>query len=49
MLPGYLKHIKITNLTFGEENFTIEIYKYEHDIGIHLIKKPAGWDVVTVR
>lgn len=49
VLPDYLKEVKIRNLRFGEESFEIDIFKYEHDIGIHLIKKPTGWDVITIK
>jgi hypothetical protein len=41
--------VKISNLKFGDEEFAIEIFKYEHDLGIHLIKKPKGWDVITIK
>lgn len=48
-LPTYLQEMKISNLKFGDEEFAIEIFKYEHDLGIHLIKKPKGWDVITIK
>jgi glycogen debranching enzyme len=49
MLPDYIKQIRISNLRFGDENFEIDLVKYEHDLGIHLIKKPVGWEVVTIK
>jgi len=49
VLPDYLNEIKISNLKFGEEEFSLEIIKHEQDLGIHLIKKPAGWQVVTIK
>jgi glycogen debranching enzyme len=48
-LPEYLKQVKISGLRFGEEELNLEILKYEHDLGIHLIKKPKGWEVVTIK
>lgn len=48
-LPDYLKEVKISNLRFGDEEFTLEILKYEHDLGIHLLKKPKGWEVITIK
>jgi len=49
MLPDYIKHIRISNLRFGDEVFELEMIRYEHDLGIHLIKKPAGWEVVAIK
>jgi glycogen debranching enzyme len=48
-LPEYLKEVKISGLKFGDEEFALEVMKYEHDLGIHLIKKPKGWEVVTIK
>jgi hypothetical protein len=36
-------------LKFGGEEFSLEIVKYDNDLGIHLIKKPAGWQLVTIK
>ncbi|OQP62814.1 amylo-alpha-1,6-glucosidase [Niastella vici] len=49
MLPDYIKQIRISNLRFGNENFEIDLVKYEHDLGIHLITKPVGWEIVTIK
>jgi glycogen debranching enzyme len=49
ILPDYIKQIRISNLRFGNENFEIDLVKYEHDLGIHLIKKPVGWEIVTIK
>jgi len=49
VLPDYIKEIRISNLRFGDEQFELDMIKYEHDLGIHLINKPAGWEVVTVK
>jgi glycogen debranching enzyme len=48
-LPDYIKEIKISRLRFGEEEFGLAIVKYERDLGIHLVKKPMGWDLVTIK
>ncbi|HEV8286695.1 MAG TPA: amylo-alpha-1,6-glucosidase [Chitinophagaceae bacterium] len=48
-LPDYINEIRISNLRFEGEEFSIEIVKYDRDLGIHLIKKPAGWQVVTLK
>jgi glycogen debranching enzyme len=48
-LPDYIKHIRISNLRFGDEHFELEMIKYEHDLGIHLIKKPVGWEIVAIK
>jgi len=49
VLPDYINEIKISNLKFGGEEFSLEIVKYDNDLGIHLIKKPAGWQLVTIK
>jgi glycogen debranching enzyme len=49
MLPDFIKELKISRLRFGDEEFELGIIKYEHDLGIHLIKKPAGWEVVNIK
>jgi glycogen debranching enzyme len=49
MLPDYIKHIRISNLRFGEEVFQLDLIKYDHDLGIHVIKKPLGWDIVAIK
>jgi glycogen debranching enzyme len=49
ILPDYLNEIKISNLKFEDEEFSIEIMKHDNDLGIHLIKKPKGWQLVTVK
>ncbi len=49
VLPDYINQIKISNLKFEGETFSLEIVKYDHDLGIHLIKKPEGWQVVTIK
>ncbi|WP_205510586.1 amylo-alpha-1,6-glucosidase [Longitalea arenae] len=49
MLPDYIKQIRISNLRFGNEVFELEMIRYEHDLGIHLIKKPVGWEIVAIK
>ncbi len=49
MLPDYINEIKISNLKFENEEFSIEIIKHDNDLAIHLIKKPAGWQLVTIK
>ena len=49
VLPDYIKQVKISNLRFGDEVFELELVKYDHDIGIHLLKKPAGWEIVNIK
>jgi glycogen debranching enzyme len=49
MLPDYINEIKISKLHFGDEQFELGIVRHEHDLGIHVIKKPAGWEVVTIK
>lgn len=49
VLPNYINELRISNLKFGDEEFSVEIIKYANDLGIHLIKKPAGWQLVTVK
>ena len=49
VLPDYINEIKISNLKFEGEEFSVEIVKYDNDLGIHLIKKPAGWQLVTIK
>jgi glycogen debranching enzyme len=49
VLPDYLKEIRISNLRFGNEQFELDLIKYEHDLGIHVINKAVGWEVVTVK
>ena len=49
ILPDYLNEVKISNLKFEGEEFSLEIRKYDHDLGIHLIKKPKGWQLVTIK
>jgi glycogen debranching enzyme len=48
-LPDYIKHLRISNLKIGDERFDLEIIKYEHDLGIHCMKKPEGWELVTIK
>jgi glycogen debranching enzyme len=49
MLPDYIKQVRISNLRFGDEQFELDMVKYEHDLGIHLMKKPADWEIVTIK
>jgi glycogen debranching enzyme len=49
MLPDYIKQVRISNLRFGDEQFELDMVKYEHDLGIHLLKKPEGWEIVTIK
>jgi glycogen debranching enzyme len=49
VLPDYIKQVKISNLRFGDEVFELELVKYDHDIGIHLLKKPVGWEIVNIK
>jgi glycogen debranching enzyme len=49
VLPDYLNEVKISNLKFEGEEFSLEIMKYDNDLGIHLIKKPKGWQLVTIK
>jgi len=48
-LPDYINEIKISKLKFENEEFSFEIIKYDNDLSIHLIKKPAGWQLVTIK
>jgi glycogen debranching enzyme len=49
MLPDYIKEVKISHLRFGDEEFELGIIRYDRDIGIHLVKKPAGWELVNIK
>jgi glycogen debranching enzyme len=49
VLPGYINQIKISRLKFQGEEFLLDIVKYDHDLGIHLTKKPEGWQLVTIK
>jgi len=49
VLPPYLKSVTISNLKCGDEYFSIEIFRYEYDLGIHVINKPEGWEVVAIK
>ena len=49
ILPDYLNEVRISNLKFEGEEFSLEIKKYDLDLGIHLIKKPKGWQLVTIK
>jgi glycogen debranching enzyme len=49
VLPDYIKQLRISNLRFGDEQFELDMVKYEHDLGIHLMKKPEDWEIVTIK
>jgi glycogen debranching enzyme len=49
MLPDYIKEIKVSRLRFGDEEFELGIIRYDRDIGIHLVKKPVGWELVNIK
>lgn len=48
-LPVYLTQLKISNLLVGNESIELEIFRYEHDLGIHVLHKPADWEIVVTR
>jgi glycogen debranching enzyme len=49
MLPDYIKEIKVSRLRFGDEEFELGVIRYDRDIGIHLVKKPVGWELVNIK
>ncbi|OQP66185.1 amylo-alpha-1,6-glucosidase [Niastella populi] len=49
MLPDYIKHIRISNLRFANEVFELDFIRHEHDLGIQVVKKPAGWEIVAIK
>jgi glycogen debranching enzyme len=49
VLPDYINKIKISHLKFHGEDFLLDIVKYDDDLGIHLTKKPEGWQLVTIK
>jgi glycogen debranching enzyme len=49
VLPGYLNQIRISNLKFGDEEFSFEIIKTDHELATRLIKKPAGWQLAMIK
>ena len=49
VLPPYIKTVTIKNLKCGESFFSIEIFRYAYDLGIHVINKPEGWEVVAIK
>jgi glycogen debranching enzyme len=49
ILPGYLNQIRISNLRFGNEEFSVEIGRDGHELAINLTKKPGGWQLVTTK
>ena len=46
-LPVYLQELKISNLPVGREFLELEIFRYGNDTGVHVIHKPAGWNVLV--
>lgn len=48
-LPGFLRSLTVRNLCVPDGSFEIEFVKYKWDIGIHLINKPDGWNVIVHR
>jgi glycogen debranching enzyme len=49
VLPEYIKELTISRLRFANEEFELRIIRYQHDLGIQLLKKPAGWEVVNIK
>jgi glycogen debranching enzyme len=49
VLPDYINEIKISRLKFQGEEFLLDIVKHDNDLGIHLTKKPDGWQLVTIK
>jgi len=49
LLPHYINQIRISNLKLAGGELSVEILKRDHQqLSIHLIKKPAGWQLVTI-
>jgi glycogen debranching enzyme len=49
VLPDYINQIKISRLKFQGQEFLLDIVKFDDDLGIHLTKKPEGWQLVTIK
>jgi glycogen debranching enzyme len=49
-LPEYLPHIQLQGWLLGNETCDIEFIRHHHrDVGLNVIKKPADWEIVSIR
>ncbi|HEY0355903.1 MAG TPA: amylo-alpha-1,6-glucosidase, partial [Flavisolibacter sp.] len=49
VLPDYIQQLNISNLRIGEDICNFELFRYDYDIGFHVTRKPANWEVIIVK
>lgn len=45
-LPEFLQEIKISRLQCGDAFLGLKVFRHERDLGIRVMEKPVGWEVV---
>jgi glycogen debranching enzyme len=44
--PDFLEKVTISNLRLGDGICQFELYRYQYDIGFHIIQKPEDWELI---
>jgi glycogen debranching enzyme len=45
--PDFLDKVTISNLRLGDDGVCqFELYRYQYDIGFHIIQKPEEWELI---
>lgn len=45
-LPKFLKHLSIKDLQIGDQTCSFELFRHKQDVSLHVIEKPADWEVI---
>jgi glycogen debranching enzyme len=48
-LPEFLREVHITNLQVGEAVLDLRLLRHGHDVGIHVLRREADCEILTVR
>jgi hypothetical protein len=49
ILPAYLDRIAIEEISIGESFISIEVIRYQNDVGINVMNKPSDWEILIVK
>lgn len=49
MLPPFTDTLEIKNLRIGNSTLSMKLYRYQADVGVDVIEKARGWELIIVK
>ncbi|MTI31886.1 amylo-alpha-1,6-glucosidase [Xanthovirga aplysinae] len=49
VLPNFVNSVRISNLMLGKEKMELELFRFNSDVGVNVLKKPEDWNINIIK